>query len=371
MRKLILIKIIILCLFLGACKSVGNNVSIEELSVEELAESHDSLTNDLQDEMVETTEELIENEIGSNVDNYSHLDYFPFTTSDIINWQSVIDFLDEQSYAREIIVDKYSDLFPSEVQDILIRTNLYGSTYEIPNEYIADYNYIGDNHFSSKDEELLNYPGLEEMKTVNIELQNTFGIWEADLNSDGIYEYVLDSICGGDIKRGVLMNINGEIKILSLYRCEGCFEILSCAGKTYILSDDHIEVYSDNQTSECGWNRVTLKKEFSGYDIFEAYSGDGYEDTDFLRDIELEELLNTEYVFEKEVDEEKYLYVTDYIEMNADDALPDYNICIIKQKDEGTYEIVKVYYITAEYEYSFEESERPHLYLAEDWPVYH
>mgnify|MGYP003464780957 CR=1 FL=1 len=76
MRKLILIKIIILCLFLGACKSAGNNVSIEELSVEELAESHDSLTNDLQDEMVETTEELIENEIGSNVDNYSHLDYF-------------------------------------------------------------------------------------------------------------------------------------------------------------------------------------------------------------------------------------------------------------------------------------------------------
>lgn len=289
---------------------------------------------------------------------------------------------------REVVVGEYSENFPVELQEILV--NRYNGVYEEEDnnwqEYEADCEIItletcGDIPF----EDIVNGAGvygLIDKRSMRI----------VDIDRDGIDEYVIrDSIGRGQLGCiYVIKYVDEKWTCIgggnARYSTDVC-RLLEYEDRYYLLVGENLSYWRDGieipdgeywelwdaapWQADC-WNSLEIKREITDYTPFETYSCLQDETVDYLLNVNLIALENNsieeeklgvqswsvngrtswlEYAWEEEYAGEKYFYVVSTIDDESDDML----LTVLCDNENGKKKIMKVYYLSANYNIWFEE----------------
>lgn len=262
----------------------------------------------------------------------------------------------------------YDERFPEELQQLLVyRYDNIQEGDDAWEAYQADYEEIAEGT------ELYN-----EIKELYNEDLSYYGgvivsLWTVDIDSDGEDECILRTAYG----TGVIINMDVIDYDNGWYVTAGgdCRDniaaetVLEYEGTYYLLVGSVLACCNDS-----GWMQVRLEREITGYTPKEVYSRDG-DDRDYLSAVDLEvlshnstdkELFNywnvggpvydAEYVWKCEYDGKRYQYAISYEYSNkwypwCNDAV----LTIFEEKEDGSIEAVKVYYLASNYYLRFEE----------------
>lgn len=268
---------------------------------------------------------------------------------------------------REVIVGDYDERFPEELQQLLVyRYDNIQEGDDAWEAYQADYEKIAEGtELYNEIEELYN----EDLSYCGGSIRSLSAI---DIDSDGEDEYLLISAQGTGFIRDleVLDYDNGWYVTAGGYCRDvtGVMDVLEYEGTYYLLVGSVLACYNDS-----GWMQVGIEREITGYTPVEVYSRDG-DDRDYLSAVDLEDLsrnctdkeshswnaggipYQTQYIWECEYDGKMYQYAVSNEYCNK--WYPwcvDKVLTIFEEKEDGSIEAVKVYYLASNYYLHFEE----------------
>lgn len=306
----------------------------------------------------------------------------------IINFDDAFgEFEVPSDISRDVVVGKYSENFPAELQEMLV--HLYDDIDEENNvdwqKYEADCEIItletcGDIPF----EDIVNAAGIYS-------IIDKRSMRLADIDRDGIDEYVInDSIGRGNIGCiYVVKNVDEKWTLIgggnARYSTDVC-TLLEYENRYYLLVGENLSYWSDEVKIPDGeywkhwdsapwqadcWNLLKLKQEIVSYTPYETYSYLQDDSVDYLSDVDLIALENNSteeksfgiqhwfvngrnsqfvYEWEKEQTGEKYFYVVSTIDEESEDML----LTVLCERGNEKI-IVKVYYLVANYNIQFDE----------------
>ncbi|MDE6712799.1 MAG: hypothetical protein K2K20_03605 [Lachnospiraceae bacterium] len=272
---------------------------------------------------------------------------------------------------REVIVGDYDERFPEELQQLLVyRYDNIKEGDDAWEAYQADYEEIAEG--TERYTEL--YDEIVELEELSYYGGIIVSLWAVDIDSDGEDECISRTAYGTgviidmdviDYDNGWYITAGGDCRDVT-----GVESVLEYEGTYYLLLDSVLVCYNDSD-----WMQVGINREITGYTPHEVYSRDG-DDMDYLSAVDLEvlsrngtgERLNlnywnvggpvydAEYVWECEYDGKMYQYAISYEHSMkwypwCDDAV----LTIFEEKEDGSIEAVKVYYLASNYYLFFDE----------------
>ncbi len=299
-----------------------------------------------------------------------------------------------ENFSREVSVGNYSDKFPIELQNILLHYNddiIEGDgdwqKYEADCREVTRED-IGDALYTELVETLANSyaPG---------NVQSTLQV--IDIDNDGDDEYVLYATESyWNHAMFILKYIEGQWIVINGGGDERRpAKILNYEDNYYLLLDSRLACWNNEEEmpglsywntedvvlgqDDC-WYELRINRRITNFTPYEIYGNEPNAPIDYLQEVDLNTLAINhaeEKNFQGEIwtgegnnahgfcffkgwqlsfDEERYLYATGSI-LCQYDALGenDKMLVIMKQKEDGSWEIVKVYYMMANYEMQFEE----------------
>lgn len=339
-------------------------------------------------------EETVENNMSSEniIDDYScstKLNDYKITNL----LESFAAFGIPDDFSREITVGNYSNKYPVVLQDILLYYN-----DDNPGEDDDWQKYEANCREVTKDDigDSL-YTELVETLNEAYAPGNVASSFHAlDIDKDGDDEYVLYTVesywnhalfilkCvdgqwvvingGGDNRRPArILNYENNYYFLLGSRLAYWNDEAEIPGLSYWNNED-VVLGQD----EC-WNELSLRRHVTGYTPYEIYSNAPDSSIDFLEAVDLE-TLTVNHAEEKDFDGViqtygnsahsfrffggwqisyegvNYLYATGYI-YNQQDKLgeSDRALFVMLENEDGSCEVVKVYYMGANYDLQFEE----------------
>lgn len=330
---------------------------------------------DIQEEGVNITEEyesnliLMEEEQTNvyydNADTTLHFNYI-----NAINYENMVATCKKPEYERIVTISQYGEQFPIALQDVLVQVNCSNIFYTIPTQYLVDISLFTrenneDNIFSLMSE----YIHQDKFGSPNYIIDQ---IGYFDITGDGVAECIIYGTMSNADNPTIFSNVGGEYKMLSLYNSNKKFEILQYDEQVYILCDNRLEFYCDNEDEQDNWYRIEVVKEVSNYQVIEIYSQEEYLDIDMMENVNIGELQWSYKALELELNNEKYYAVNqslDRIGIETNDEY-DFFIVIYKQNSKGEIEVVKIYYIVSNLEISFKESTRENVYQMDEMLIY-
>lgn len=338
----------------------------------------DNVSENVVSENNASVSEVSENLISENEE--SEVVYY-IEEDDIVNLQEAFaNWSDIDDIQREINMDtSYVDCdVPTQLQDMMIYDN-DGIEDERDNygvEYFVDWERITE---ENKD----NYP----IEDILLDEDDYTDLYVIDIDGDGVDEYfhwVQNGNCGWSYLC-FHKNVEGTWIDITVGNSEHGHGILSYEGKYYIWAggtalywwNDEIETPKPNQILIDGnpcWNTLVVEQMPSEYTPYELYSNVQDESIDFLDTINLDcmefedndverveidiprgrwnlenVIISPRYGWERSYEGEQYLYVVTekydrlYIYLESLDK----QLVIMRQTEEGSWEIVKVYYLMA------------------------
>lgn len=317
-----------------------------------------------------TTDQEEEGYVTSDSQNHS---WKPFW-EDSEQYSEVFADLPRAGYAvpREVAVGDYDERFPEELQQLLVyRYDNIKEGDDAWEVYQADYEEIieGTELYT----ELYNETTVQNELTANG--AHIISLWAVDIDSDGEDEYIskTERGTGGFLDLDVIDCDNGWYITAGGYSRDvtGVESVLEYEGTYYLLMGSMLACYNDS-----GWMQVGINREITGYTPNEVYSRDG-DDIDYLSAVDLEvlssngtgERLNFNfwnvggpvyeavYVWECEYDGKMYQYAISYEYSRKwypwhNDAV----LTIFEEKEDGSIEAAKVYYLACNYYLYFDEN---------------
>lgn len=396
-KKILLVIGSSMLVLLGGCsgnpEDVTNQLSDSIISEDKISEN--VISGDEASDSDVAVNEISENTVSEN--ETSETTYI-IEEDDIINLEEALEnWSDINDIQRKITEEEgYVDNgVPIELQDML----LHGKS---GNDYAVDYEEI-----TRVNED--NYP----IEDILLDANSYSSLMILDIDGDGEDEY-FHYAANGNAGWSYLCfhkNVEGKWIDLTVGNSEYGNSILSYEGRYYIRSDsaliwwnDEVETVRPNavlidENNPC-WNTLVLAKSPTEYTPYELYSNVQDESIDFLENISLDCMkfhdtddesidfldninldcmefhdtdvekieiesshyhwktntvpLYIKYGFERSYDGEQYLYVITEEETRAYSFLAssDKQIIIMHQTEEGAWEIVKVYYLMAGFNYS-------------------
>lgn len=401
MKKILLAMGSSMLVLLGGCsgdpEDVTNQLSDSIISEDKISEN--VISGDEISDSEATVNEISENTVSENMiseDETSETTYI-IGEDDIINLEEALEnWSDIHDIQRKITIEEgYVDNdVPIELQDML----LHGKSV---NDYAVDCEEITE---ENKD----NYP----IEDIVLDAFDYDWLMVLDIDGDGEDEY-FHYVANGNAGWSYLCfhkKVEGEWIDISVGNSEYGNRILSYEGRYYIWSgsalrwwNDEVETVRPNDALIDGnpcWNTMVLAKSPTEYTPYELYSNVQDESIDFLENISLDCMkfhdtddesidfldninldcmefhdtdvekieiessyyhwktntvpLYIKYGFERSYDGEQYLYVITEEETRAYSFLAssDKQIIIMHQTEDGAWEIVKVYYLMAGFNYS-------------------
>lgn len=381
MRKIIKIFEISIIVLLAGC-SQKDDVILEQ------NDNKFILDNEISEDMI-SENELSQNEVPLNEvsENEMHEIAYYIKPDDIINFDVAFETYRSSMYdaPREVTVGVYNDNFPTELQDILIYCNddIKDERDDYWLQYGADCEAI-----TSKDAGDIPY---EEICAAAYKQPNSC-LWVLDIDGDGNDEYAApDSIGKGQYGSSltIVKYVDGkwtQIGGHSVLDSMGCMEILNYDNKLYLLMGEILSCWNDDTEipdlsywendpvlghDPC-WNELEIVKTVTDYTPYEMYSNTRDDSFDYLENINWETIddINAErvnfnlsiwisdsvnfelcYGWEKFNDDEQYLYVVarSYYERTSREE-HDRVLTVLRQTDNGMWEIVRSYYLAANYD---------------------
>lgn len=270
---------------------------------------------------------------------------------------------------REVIVGDYDERFPEELQQLLVyRYDNIKEGDDAWEAYQADYEEIAEG--TERYTEL--YNEIEELEELSYYGGHIISLWTVDIDSDGEDECISRTVYGTgmildmnviDYDNGWYITAGGDCRDVTSVE-----SVLEYEGTYYLLLGSVLVCYNDS-----GWMQVGINREITGYTPHEVYSRDG-DDRDYLSVVDLEDLshnctdkeshnwnaggiiYDTKYVWEYEYDGKMYQYAVSYAFSNKwrpwhNDAV----LTIFEEKEDGSIEAVKVYYLASNYYLFFDE----------------
>ena len=346
---------------------LGDDVSGDMISENELSQNELSLNEVSENEMLEIT--------------------YYIEPDDIINFDVAFETYWGSMYdaPREVTVGDYNDNFPTELQDILIYCNDdikderddYWMQYEADCEEITSKN-AGDIPY-------------EEICAAAYKQPNSC-LWVLDIDGDGNNEYAVPDLIGTGQYGSSLTIVKyvddkwTQIGGHNVLDSTGCMEILNYDNKFYLLMGEILSCWNNDTEipnlsywendlvlgQDPCWYELEIVKTVTNYTPYEMYSNTQEDSFDYLENINWETIedINAErvnlnlstwitnsinfelcYGWEKFNDDEQYLYVVarSYYERTSREE-HDGVLTVLHQTDNGMWEIVKSYYLAANYD---------------------
>ncbi len=368
--------------------AIGCSANYDEVS--EQIEDNPALADaTVEDNMV--SENNTENGTEKVTENY----FSSINDYNIINiYEALGTFKIPEDISREISVGNYSDKFPIELQNVLLHYNddiIEGDgdwqRYEADCREVTRED-IGDALYTELVEVLTNSyaPG---------NVQSTLRV--IDIDNDGNDEYVLYAAESyWNHAMFILKNVEGQYVVINGGGDDRRpAKILNYEDNYYLLLDSRLACWNNEEEmpgllywntqdvvlgqDDC-WYELRINRRTINYTPYEIYSNESNAPIDYLQEVDLNTLaINDaeEKIFHGEIltgegnnahafrffsgwqlsyDKERYLYATGSI-LRQYDALGenDKMLAIMRQKEDGSWEIVKVYYLAANYDIQFEE----------------
>ena len=311
----------------------------------------------------------------------------------IINFEEAFLELDipnpPNDFSRDIIVEDYSKDFPQELQEILIQLNdgIKTGDEDCWQDYEADYETITSDTAGDLP--------IEDIVAATEELYITYGgtLKVVDIDSDGEDEYIIAGIDGGTShckETYVIKNIDGHWTWIGGGIApirNALHEILVYENRYYLLMGDRLAYWNDEAEmpdwekelipghADC-WNTLSVNREVTGYTPHELYSNSQDMVMDVLSQVDLTDLsqnaekesyglrgswktehniYNVRYVWSVNDEAEEYEYViSEFSEFYPfQDDNKDLVLTVTRKTEDGMQEIVKVYYLAANFKMYF------------------
>lgn len=332
--------------------------------------------------------ELSQNDIPLNEISESEIHEIAYyiEPDDIINFHAAFETYWNSMYdaPREVTVGDYDNSFPTELQDILIYCNddIKDERDDYLIQYRADYKEINLSNAGD-----IPY---EEICAAACKQPNR-SLWVFDIDDDGNNEYAIIDLIGTGQYGSSLTIVKyvgdkwTQIGGNNVLDSSGCIEILNYDHKLYLLMGEILSCWNDNaeipnlsyweNDSVLGqdpcWNELEVVKVVTNYTPYEMYSNTQNDSVNYLENINWETLednneerinlnlstwitdsINFElcYGWEKFNHNEQYLYVVahSYFERTSREE-HDHVLTVLHQTANGMWEIVKSYYLAANY----------------------
>lgn len=305
----------------------------------------------------------------------------------IINFDEVFHELaldnPPNNFSRNIIIEDYSNDFPQELQEILIQLN---DDIEAGDQDWEDYETI-----TTATVDNLPY---EDILAATGELDSG-SVIVVDIDSDGEDEYVITGKVGtGHYRKTFVMkNIDGNWTWIGghIYPDPNALhKVLEYEGRYYLIMGDQLTCWNDDAEmpdwenelvpgqTDC-WNTLSIEREVTSYTPHELYSNSQDMAMDVLSQVDLTDLsqnaerelydlrgswetehniFQVRYVWTVYDETEEYEYViSEFSEFYPfQDVNEDLVLTVTRKTADGMQEIVKVYYLAANYKMNFVES---------------
>lgn len=320
------------------------------------------------------TENVNENNMDEDEQNSNNTDFvlncddtitdFTFNTNTIANLSKVTEMFD-WSNMRELICDYEveiqlkDDSVPEEIIEVLISVN---DRDDINDELYK--NYLSANYICIDLETVTNTELGNSVLYDLIKNRGIIDIKQVDIDYDNEYEYLVEYMEGsdGNAACSVFKNVQEEIKeVYYIFEDYTHYELLELNDRYYILAGDYV-VYYNVTTS--AWCSVNCERTVTDFKPCEFYSESQIGEDIIFQDIDLvhrgdweqqdsfafEFICGNPMVLERQINKEAYYYVcTDFQNherKNRDDRL----LFIVKENEEGDFEIIKAYYLAADFQ---------------------
>lgn len=307
-----------------------------------------------------------------------------YRSYNIINYnESIYAFDIPDRISREIVVSGYNELFPSDLQDVLLYLN-----DDIPDE--------------DKDNAWREYKADCECETISLEIEY-YGSYEnepalaVDIDADGEKEYIFSVDDGGTahyIRTIVAKSIDGEwLAIGGLTSGNSSVRaLLEYENQYYLLMGDNLTFWNNEAETpdwkeslipgeENCWNLLSIEKNVTGYTPIQVYGNPENETIDDLENVDFENLYdyaaeNTDfiswdfltsdfweaenhsfrfqlsYAWAEMKGEEEYRYIVSEI-TGGTNYQNDLLLTVCRCTAAGETEVVALYYLCADYEVEF------------------
>lgn len=308
-----------------------------------------------------TDDAISENTNESNSDAGNS---FIFNSDTIANLSQVAELFDWSEVRGlncdcEVEIQLEDASVPEEIIEVLISVNdrddrndeLY-QNYLSVNYSSVDLEAVADTEFgNSVYYDLIKNKGIIDMKQVDIDYDNE-------------YEYILEYMEGsdGNTACSVYKNVEEEIReVYYTFEDYVQYELLELEDRYYILAGDCVAYYDVTMSD---WRSVNCRRTVTDFEPHEFYSELQLEEDILFQDIDLvhredweqqnsfsfEFICGNPAVLERQINEEAYYYVcTDFQNHERQDQ-NDRLLFIVKENEKGDFEIVKAFYLAAEYQ---------------------
>lgn len=303
---------------------------------------------------------------------------YQIAEKDIVNLEDALEnyWSSLSEMQREIAIEEnYVDDVPVELQNFLIYRNdgIDDERDEVWAECLVECAQITD----------------EAMEEIGLDEREVFRPRALDIDGDGEDEYyhVIENGTSGWTYLGIYKKVEGQWVKTYTNNTEGGNYILFYEDAYYLFSEEEITWWNDEVEipwkqgatigSDSCWKHLRMCWEPAGYTSYEIYSNVQDESIDYLEDIDLDCMefsgdiekveitpsgyynwhtdtvsLDIQYGWERSYNEEQYLYVVSKRWTNRRIYLEswDRQLLILRRTEGGAWEIVKVYYLLANYD---------------------
>ena len=316
-------------------------------------------------------EELMDETAGSVAEQKKNA-AFIFNDETVTNFTKVMelwnwDFINGATHDFEVVNQVENDYVSKEVIDILIAMNNGNRNFELYDESYKDY--IAKDYISIDPDDKNRISELTDLNEI-LYSGPLLEIKVVDIDQDNEYEYLMieeNGRLGASVD--VYDNMNGEI--VSAYFATldrdliGVPELLEINNRYYILMDKYVGFY-DIQSEN--WKEISVDRYTTDYKPYEFYSSMQLDEDEILKNVDLLghedagwEMQEERFAFfnptsdiaypwitKQIIDGKIYYYVISGFSPNNPNNSNDRVLFLVKESNEGKYEIVKAYYLVAD-----------------------
>ena len=300
-----------------------------------------------------------------------------YSSDNIINYnESIYTFHIPDSISREVVAGKYNELFPSDLQNVLLYLN----------DDITD---------EDKDNAWMEYEADCEYETVSLEVEG-YGTYKnipalaADIDADGEKEYIFSVSEGGTahyIRTIVAKSIDGEWLAIGGLTSENSSvkALLEYENQYYLLMGNNLTFWNNEAEvpdwknslipgqEEC-WNTLSIKNIITDYTPMKVYGDMENEAIDYLESVDFVNPYNNaaediasssgscwygknnsfqaRYVWTEMKGEEEYQYIVSEF-TGGTNYQDDLLLTVCRCTTTGRLEVVALYYLIANYQMEF------------------
>ncbi len=365
----------------------GENGTAEDIISENSISGNAVSENEITEGEVSLNGISVEGETESENAEEEQLRSIDIDTYNIVNIDTALENFWQDGYAveRKVTIGNYHDSFPVELQEALLYLNdgIDDERDDSYQKYLADLEKITPENMGDT--------LAEEIKIATQYEAGNSSLYAVDFDGDGIDEYVTYGTFGTGRGTGPLVVKYDEDRWVWIggthpYFADEVSGVLEYEGRYYILTGSSLVWWNDdagtipasafeldcvvNYDSSC-WSKFYVSQRYScGYTPYEIYSSNAGDDSiDYLEDINWEtleaddtekvdfnfaiwksdDLFLLDYGWERVCDGERYMYVVfkDYYQDRMK-IYYDRGLAVMRQTEDGSWEIVKVYYLSAD-----------------------